>query len=207
MAQNRKTRNVLKALNYDLFKPESLIPPAPATLYTKIRAATQEPSRHAQTISISSHHDVLPDIADLHRRFDMFNWMFFGGKLPPVKIEYSNRMTSAGSYSRYDHLIKIGRKYHEIFPEEIDDTLKHEMIHIIHFRHDATFKELAARIGASIKAKAHPLLRKPPKYIYVCPECGKEYPRQKRLVMASCGKCSKGRVFDERYKLKLKKLL
>lgn len=205
MARIRQSQSALKALNYDLFKPESLAPPAPATLYTKIREATQKPHEHTPEISPFNCHDVLPDIADLYCRFDMFNWMFFEGKLPTVKIEYSNRMSAAGSYSRNRQLIRIGRKYHEIFPEDINDTLKHEMIHIIHFRHDAVFKKIAARIGASLRAKAHPLLRKPPKYIYVCPKCGKEYPRQKRLVMASCGKCSKDHVFDKRYKLKLKK--
>ncbi|MBU8934311.1 MAG: SprT-like domain-containing protein [candidate division Zixibacteria bacterium] len=205
MARTKQATKALKALNYSLFEEESLIPPAPVTLHTKIRLATQKQPVDRPAVGLTTSYNGLPEVTDLYRRFDIFNWTFFGGKLPSVKIEYSNRMCAAGSYSRQVRLIRIGRKYHEIFPDEIDDTLKHEMIHIVHFRHDARFKKVAARIGASIKAKAHPSLRRQPKFIYVCPLCDKEYPRQKRLVMASCGKCSTGRTFDRKCKLKLQK--
>lgn len=205
MARSKKAIKALKALNYNLFETENLAPPAPATLHHKIRLATQPLPATSPAVSLAGSAGILPDLAELYRRFERFNWDFFGGKLPSVKIEYSTRMSAAGSYSRQTRMIRIGRKYHELFPDEIDDTLKHEMIHIVHFHHDATFKELAGRIGASIKAKSHASLRRPPKYVYVCPLCGGEYPRQKRLVMASCGKCSSGRKFDQRCKLKLRK--
>ena len=131
--------------------------------------------------------------------------MYFDGRLPTPRIEYSNRMTSAGSYIPSQRLIRIGRKYHQLFPEDLHDTLKHEMIHMLHLRHDAAFKQEAARVGATVTAKSHPALRKPPKYVYICPGCGKLYPRQKRFRMASCGDCSAGGEFDERFKVKLKK--
>ena len=105
----------------------------------------------------------------------------------------------------YSCIIRIGRKYHELFPEEVYDTLKHEILHFIYPTHGAAFKKEAARIGASVRAKPHPSLCKPPKYLYVCPGCGKEYPRQRRLRMASCGACSKS-GFDSRYKLVLVRL-
>jgi predicted SprT family Zn-dependent metalloprotease len=147
----------------------------------------------------------MPEVAELYRMFERFNWMYFAGQLPRVRIEYSKRMSSAGSYTPQRRLIRIGRKYHQLFPDELEDTLKHEMIHILHLRHGAAFKAEAARIGASVRAKSHPALRKPPKYVYRCPGCEREYPRQKRLRMASCGVCTTGRSFDPRYKLKLKK--
>ena len=192
----------LKALNYDLFEPENITTPAPATLYTKINESARQQALVTPE-ELQPEINELPDERELARRFDMYNFVYFKGKLPRVRVIYSNRMTSAGSYSPHGKVIKIGRKYHEIFPEEINDTLKHEMIHIMHLKHDRVFKKEAERIGASVKAQNHPALNRPPRYVYVCPRCGHEYPRQKRLRMASCGNCSRGGVYDERFKLKL----
>ena len=203
---NNRQKKALRALNLDLFRPEQLKPPAPATLHTKIQQQAQIKTNFMSEPKVTSI-DELPDIEELYRRFEMYNWYYFGGKLPRVRIEYSNRMTSAGSYTPDKKLIKIGRKYHEIFPEEINDTLKHEMIHIRYLNHDRNFKKEAVRIGASIKAQLHPALQRPPKYVYFCPECRREYPRQRRLRMASCGYCSSGRKYNEKFKLILKKNL
>lgn len=203
MRRNKPRQKALAALNFDLFQVETLTQPAPATLYTKIREQATALPRVEAPITITE--GGLPSVEELYRMFDRFNWIYFDGKLPRAKIEYSTRMSSAGSYTPQRRLIRIGRKYHELFQDEIADTLKHEMIHIRHFRHGAAFKAEAARVGASVRAKSHPSLRKPPKYVYVCPQCSREHPRQKRLRMASCGVCSIGRRFDKRYKLKLKK--
>ena len=146
----------------------------------------------------------LPGIADLERMFDIYNREYFEGRLPKVRIRYSKRMMVAGGYFPQKKEIRISEKYHTFFPDEVYDTLKHEMIHLVHFRHDAAFKKIARRIGASLRANDHPALRRPPRYLYICPHCYTEYPRYKRLRMASCGKCSKGK-FDNRFKLVLKK--
>ncbi len=211
MKRTHRTNRALRALNYDLFRPEDLTRPAPATFHHKIRQATQpmhtaapQASTLARARSLTSD-SRLPSVAELYEMFDRYNWLYFKGKLPRVAIEYSSRMTCAGSYSPHNKCIRIGRKYHEIFPQDIEDTLKHEMIHIVHYRHDAAFKAMARRIGASVRARSHPKLRRPPKYIYVCPNCGLEYPRQKRLVLASCGDCSGGK-YNERFKLKRKQV-
>ncbi len=149
---------------------------------------------------------LLPSVDELYNRFHHFNVKYFAGKLPTPRIRYSSRMLCAGQYIRSRVEIVLSSKYHELFPEDIDDTLKHEMIHIIHFNHNADFKSEAARIGASVKAKAHSQLRLPARYIYQCKSCKTEYPRRKRLISASCGKCSPSR-FDARFKLALKKKL
>lgn len=176
--------------HYDLFdRPEAaLIASAPKDL----RAQGDPP-----------HGDNLPDIKELYVLFDNFNRIYFEGALPPVKIAYSDRMLIAGSYFPAKREIKIGRKYHQIFGNELEDTLKHEMIHVVNPRHDRSFKELAGRIGASLRAKSHPDLRGSFRYIYICPSCMKEYTRRKRLRMASCGICSPGGKFDPRFKLRL----
>jgi len=204
MRRNKSQKRALTALNYNLFEPENLTPPAPATLYTLIRQH-QTPAAAVSLTTTPPAATGLPEVGELYRMFDRYNWVYFEGRLPKVKIEYSSRMTSAGSYMPQRRLIRIGRKYHQLFPEELADTLKHEMIHVRHFRHGRAFKAEAARVGASVRAKSHPSLHKPPRYIYRCPRCGREYPRQKRLRMASCGVCTPGRSFDQRFKLKLKK--
>lgn len=146
----------------------------------------------------------LPSIGDLQRMFEIYNRQYFDGKLPPVKIRYSSRMLAAGGYFPSKREIRISEKYHAYFPEEVYDTLKHEMIHILHLKHNVAFRKIAGRIGASLRANEHPALRQMPRYIYVCPRCFTEYPRHRRLRMASCGRCSKG-GFDVRFKLVLKK--
>ncbi len=179
MSTSAKQHKALAKVNYDLF------------------------GRADNITTITPSPPTLPPVADLYRMFDRFNGEFFEGRLPVTKIEYSERMLIAGSYTPSRRIIKIGKKYHEIFPEEVEDTLKHEMIHILYPNHDRNFKAWAFKLGASLKAKSHPLLRSNYKYLYVCPVCGREYPRRKRLQMASCGICTKGRHFDPKYKLKL----
>jgi predicted SprT family Zn-dependent metalloprotease len=200
----KKRLKAFATLNLDLFKAPSILPPAPATLYTRIREEANRklvtPAHEFKAPATS----VLPEISELYRLFDEYNWFYFNGKLPRVRIEYSTRMSSAGSYTPSLKLIRIGRKYHEIFPEDLTDTLKHEMIHLIHLNHDKEFKAEALRIGTSIKAKAHPALQKPPRFVYECPACLREYPRQKRLRMSSCGNCAP-KSYDGRFKLRLRK--
>jgi predicted SprT family Zn-dependent metalloprotease len=204
MAKLTRQLKALAALNLDLFRHPVMTPPAPATLYTKITKHAREVRTSVELETRVPVASQLPTVTELQRMFDEYNWLYFNGKLHPVRIEYSTRMNSAGSYTPGQKLIKIGRKYHELFPEEVADTLKHEMIHLIHLNHDKAFRLEAKRLGTSIKARSHPSLRRPPKYVYICPKCGKEYPRQKRLWMSSCAVCCPSR-FDPRYKLRLVK--
>ncbi len=204
MATAKTQKKAQAVLNYELFAPEDITPPSPATIDTKIRDH-QKVKPSAEMTELKFPKGRLPTVEELYRMFDLINWLHFGGKLKGVKIEYSSRMSSAGSYSPRRKLIKIGLKYHRLFPDEIGDTLKHEMIHIRHINHDAEFRREAERIGASVKARSHPSLERPPRYIYICPKCGQKYPRQKILRMASCGDCSPGGRYDARFKLVLYK--
>jgi len=188
----KKNIQALRQVNFDLFLPNA----DRASLLCRIKDSENE---------LEEDKSKFLQIEELYRLFDDFTGRHFKGILPPVRIAYSRRMLSAGSYSINKKIIKIGKRYHEIFPDEIEDTLKHEMIHILDPSHGKGFKSIAHRIGASLKAKAHPDLRLPAKYYYICPICGKIYRRRKRLVMASCGSCSKGGKFDSDCKLKLLK--
>jgi predicted SprT family Zn-dependent metalloprotease len=190
MRKSRKQQKTLRRLNYDLFGEK--------------RGTAGEAHGHVgRKGGGSGKEKPLPPIEELYRLYDIFNMIHFKGKLPRVRIEYSARMLIAGSYTPTLKVIKMGKKYHEIFRDEIEDTLLHEMIHIVYPNHDARFKAVAHRLGVSLRAKAHPDLRAPYKYLYVCPLCGKEYPRRKRYRMASCGICSRGAGFDPHCKLVL----
>jgi len=191
-SRTKRKRPAGKTVNYDLFTGGSKR--GSAFDGSAARKLVGEPIKSKSQ---------LPTINELQHLFNRLNHFYFEGKLEKAQIEYSNRMTCAGSYFPDERLIKISRKYHEIFPGEIEDTLKHEMIHIRHFYHDSSFKAEAKRIGASLKAKTHPLLLRPPKFLYVCPGCGLEYPRQKRMHKYSCGDCSANKNYDERFRLKL----
>ena len=182
----------LAAVHFDLFRPatESFIIPN--------QIGTDTPIDDQSSKS-------LPLLSELYQMYDKINQTYFGGRLPQTRILYSERMLIAGTFSPVKNEIRIGKKYHEIFSDEIEDTLKHEMIHINNPDHDPKFKRLASKIGASLKAKTHPKLRGNYKYLYYCPECGTEYTRRKRLRMAYCGICSRGHGFDSRFKLKLLK--
>ena len=176
----KKQSKALKSLNLDLFldyytyKPES------------------SPKKGIE----------LPDSDVLLSMFENLNYKYFDGCLPKVKIEWSTRMRAAGKYYINSKIIRMGRRYHEYYPDEVEDTLKHEMLHILYPNHGREFKEEARRIGTSRHAKAYPGGRSPHKFIYVCPACGQKYHRHKRLRMASCGKCSQN-GYDDRFKLKM----
>jgi SprT-like protein len=179
MAIARKQREALKTANFDLFFV-------------------------SQDTAINTYPDETQALPDQSRLFEMFmtiNRKYFGGSLPLVSIEWSNRMRVAGKYYVDQKLIKLGRKYHAYYPEEVEDTLKHEMVHILYPNHGPQFKREAARIGTSNHARDYPGGRSPHKYIYVCPVCGQKYYRHRRLRMASCGTCSKN-GYDSRFKLK-----
>lgn len=178
LSRNRHTESLMTVLSSfvgDLFSPPA-IQSAPSPLKKARKSRTKSSLPSIETVSIW---------------FDEINQEYFEGKLPKVSIIYSARMRAAGSYTPSQKTIRLGIPYHELFPEQLRDTLKHEMIHILNPTHDQLFKAEAARIGASRYATSHPSLRRPAKFLYHCPQCSLEYPRRKRLRMAHCGKCAK----------------
>jgi predicted SprT family Zn-dependent metalloprotease len=180
MGMTKKQRKALKSINLDLF----------LDYYKYV------PESH------SNEGNSLPENDVLYMMFESINYKYFNSALPQVLIEWSTRMRAAGKYYLGSKIIRLGRRYHEYYPNEVEDTLKHEMLHILYPNHGKVFKREAERIGTSRHAKAYPGGRSPHKYIYVCSSCGQKYHRHKRLRMASCGKCS-NKGFDARYKLKL----
>lgn len=144
----------------------------------------------------------LPNEAELARRFRAFNEEFFDGTLPRARVRWSTRMRIAGTCDHQRRIIRLSRPYHEHFPADIDDTLKHEMIHLIHHSHDAAFRREATRLGASIHCREYPGLHPRARFVYICPACGTVYHRT-RLERLFCGTCSRNR-FDPRFQLILR---
>jgi len=198
--KRRLLRNLARLMNYDLFEQIEWVKPD-HTQHTP--AQTQEPV--VTDISAPKpRQGELPPVEELYRLFDIYNAIHFANSLPRPTIKYSTRMLAAGSCEPLRKVIKIGVRYHQIFREELEDTLKHEMIHLVHFHHDKHFKAKAAEMGVPVHAKFHPDLKRPPKYLYQCPSCRHQYPRQKRLRETSCGSCSNG-AYNPRFKLQLVK--
>lgn len=155
-----------------------------------------------QTDLFSSRPVELPDQLELARRYEDFNRVYFKSLLPGVTIRWSHRMRIAGTCDNHRRIITLSHPYHSHFPEDIDDTLKHEMIHLRHLRHDAAFRREAARVGASLHCRDYPDLHPRARFIYICPNCNAEFPRLKRGHLF-CGRCAR-HGFNLRYKLILR---
>ena len=210
MSYAKKQLQVIKERNYDLFDTANIFPEllsnSDIEIVERIREAEEIGEIVKTEIKIEKEPEKeLPTVSELYEIFDKLNIKLFDNQIPRLNIRYSKRMLIAGSYSPIKKEIKMGWRYHLIFRDDIEDTMAHEMIHYFYPNHGQKFKDMANKLGVSLKAKEHPDLRLACRYLYYCPNCGKEYPRRKRLRMASCGSCTTGRSFNARFKLKLKK--
>lgn len=178
--KNSLRRQVALESNYDLFD-----------LYSSAPSVTND-----------SVHSALPSVTELYQHFELYNKRHFSDNLPAAEISYSNRMLAAGICYPAEKKIKIGVRYHQLFSGEVYGTLLHEMIHLLNPTHDRRFRATALLVGAPLNARFHPDLRRPPRYLYRCPGCNTEFPRQRRLRESSCAPCSGG-GFDSRFKLRL----
>lgn len=135
---------------------------------------------------------------DLKKLYNEYNKKCFDNQLPKlVGVEWSSRMTSsAGICQRTRNKktreitfkIKLSTHYHEKYPEEIIDTLVHEMIHVYHpgEGHGALFLDTMNRLnnefGFKLAVYAHDrATERKINYLYACKNCGYEYKRVKRI--------------------------
>ena len=159
----------------------------------------------AQLDLLTGTQTVLPDEAELQRRFARFNIDLFKSKLPAATIRWSGRMRIAGTCHRHRALITLSRPYHERFPDDVDDTLKHEMIHLRYAGHGPAFRREAQRVSASIHCREYDGIHPRAKLIYACPACWREFHRAKPGDLY-CGRCSRGRL-QPQFRLILKREL
>jgi len=144
----------------------------------------------------------LPDEPELARRFLYFNHRYFEGLLPAADVRWSSRMRIAGTCDTRKRIISLSRVYHAHFPEDVDDTLKHEMIHLRCPSHDESFRREARRMGATIHCKEYPGLHPRARFVYICPHCRTQFHRSKRERLY-CGLCARNGL-DARFILVLR---
>lgn len=157
--------------------------------------------------------------------FEEINQQYFDGFLDAPDLVWNTRLrSSAGRF------IPGSRKYFMSFPAKIEiasylmeevrarelvrDTLAHEMIHYWlwirkkPYGHTPEFLAKMKQMGVS-RYNSVPRIR-PPKYLYQCQACGKDFPAKKRLGALACAICCKahaGGRYDSRFKLVLRQNL
>lgn len=138
---------------------------------------------------------------DLVALYDELNEEYFDGALPRMRVRWSTRLKIAGQVIKRHRLILLGLEYHCHYPRDLRSTLKHEMVHLVHWHHDEDFRRECARVGAAVHCKTYPGMFRPYKYVYQCPECGMRH-RVRRTIDSSCARCGKG-VYRRKYRLRL----
>lgn len=143
----------------------------------------------------------LPTTPQLNETFQALVREFFPGQRVPFRVEWSPRMSRSAGLCYYRRkVIRLSSKYHAALPQEIPNTLKHELIHATGvLGHGWKFRAEARRLGCDVHAQ--PMPRRPYKWVYACPACGVEVKTRRRIDL-SCGKCS--RRWDPKYRLVLR---
>ena len=143
---------------------------------------------------------------NLYELYKFFNSKYFKNTLPKsseVILEWSGRLTASAGicYPKANKpIIRLSTHYHEDFPEEIESTLLHEMIHLKIKGHGPRFKEEIKRInllGGKVKRYSkRRATKKKINWIYKCKSCSKEYQRTRKFSNINkyrCGIC-KGKL-------------
>ncbi|TAM89365.1 M48 family peptidase [bacterium] len=155
----------------------------------------------------------LPSEAELQLRFALLNLQHFCGEIPPYRIAYNPRFsTVAGRIIHKPPLIELSTKHFRRYPERLEETLLHEMIHAwldargLDSGHTPAFKKKMRELGiASIYHEMGRVEERPSgrRYILKCPHCAMEVLRRRRPpARISCGRCSR-RSFDPRFQLRV----
>ena len=152
--------------------------------------------------------------ADLQLLFARLNYQFFNGECPDCRIAYNARFSnSAGriTYSSHPLLIELSPKHFEKYPEALEETLLHEMIHAWCYKrwkdtgHGPRFKKKMRECGlGSIYhdlGNVRPFNESAKRYILRCEQCSFEALRRKKPGKpASCPRCDKRR-FNPKFPL------
>ena len=157
---------------------------------------------------------MLPSEADLQLLFARLNYEHFNGEIPDCRIRYNSRFSnSAGriTYTAWPVLIELSPKHFEKYPQALEETLLHEMVHAwcySKFRdtgHSAIFKKKGREVGlGSIyhdMGNMRPLNESSKRYILRCEHCAFEVLRRKKPGKpASCPRCD-ARRFNPKFPL------
>jgi predicted SprT family Zn-dependent metalloprotease len=156
---------------------------------------------------------VILSVADLQLLFARLNYQYFNGEIPDCRIAYNARFSNSAGRITYGHplLIELSTKHFRKYPEALEETLLHEMIHAWCYArwrdtgHSARFKKKMREMGiGSIYhdlGNVRPLNESSKRYILRCEHCAFEVLRRKRPGKpASCPRCD-GRRFNPKFPL------
>lgn len=147
---------------------------------------------------------MLPSVADLQLLFAHFNNMHFDGEIPAYRIAYNARFANLAGRTTYKPpLIELSPKHLEGKPDELRETLLHEMIHAwLHAKglnpgHTPAFKKKMRELGLrSIYhdlGTARPLNESAKRYILRCEKCTMEVLRKRKPAPnIVCARCRRG---------------
>lgn len=121
----------------------------------------------------------------LYFMYDRLNELVFNNKLPKCKVVWNKRTSKvAGSAWCEDRKIEISYKYHSKYPEELLNTMVHEMTHILYPNddHSEVWKKGIKKLNDEfpiLELQQYSKLRYW-KYVYGC-DCGKEWKRSSKF--------------------------
>jgi len=152
---------------------------------------------------------MLPDVATLQLLFAQFNYTYFDGEIPAYRIAYNARFSNvAGRVMYKPPIIELSPKHLEGKPEELRETLLHEMIHAwLHAKgqnpgHTPAFKkkmhELGLRSIYHDLGTAKPFNESTKRYILRCEKCTMEVLRKRKPpAHLMCARCRKSLLVFE----------
>lgn len=137
---------------------------------------------------------------DLKALYNYYNKKYFNCELPRnTEVFFNSRLRSAGGWCMdQDRTLCLSTDYISKYPEEVDNVMLHEMIHIRVHSHNESFSREMARIrdiGGDVTRYTKKRTRK---YIVRCTGCGSEFRRSKLIPDSSY--CSKCKCYDFIYK-------
>ncbi len=141
--------------------------------------------------------------------------------IPLLRVEWNPRLRSAAGRAHFhDKLVSLNPRLHAHGPAEIDRTLRHELAHLLaQFRarrrriapHGPEWRQACRDLGIADETRCHtlpfPTHSRPPRLLYRCPRCAKDFPRVRHprraiACLACCHRYNSG-DFSEQYQLRL----
>jgi len=138
-----------------------------------------------------------------------------------LQVEWNARLFSAAGRADFRRqLISLNPRLHEHGPAEIDRTLRHELAHLLAQSrvgrrrvapHGSEWKKACRDLGIGGEPRTHalpfPVQKRTRRFIYICPRCGKEFPRVRRIkrsvaCLDCCRQFNRGK-FDRSAQLRL----
>lgn len=163
---------------------------------------------------------MLPSEAELQLLFARLNNEFFNGAVPDCRISYNERFSnSAGriTYGRKPLLVELSPKHFRKYPQALEETLLHEMVHAWCFErfrdtgHGSRFRRKMRECG--LTSIYHDLGHVAPRkgsakrYIVRCESCSFEALRRRIPARpSSCPRCNHRR-YDPRFPLSIHEIV